>query len=114
MSLSLTTGTLAVAMLLAGLLSDAVGRRPLMIVALLASAMLSLSTALVDDWTTLLVLRTLLGLALSGVPAVAMTYLVEEMDSRALGHRRGLDHCHRQHRAAVAAAAAVAPLPSPP
>ena len=54
MSLSLTTGTLAVAMLLAGLLSDAVGRRPLMIVALLASAMLSLSTALVDDWTTLL------------------------------------------------------------
>ena len=41
MSLSLTTGTLAVAMLLAGLLSDAVGRRPLMIVALLASAMLS-------------------------------------------------------------------------
>ena len=87
MSLSLTTGTLAVAMLLAGLLSDVVGRRPLMIVALLASAMLSLSTALVDDWTTLLVLRTLLGLALSGVPAVAMTYLVEEMDSRALGRR---------------------------
>ncbi|MBA0386599.1 MFS transporter [Stenotrophomonas maltophilia] len=90
MSLSLTTGTLAVAMLLAGLLSDAVGRRPLMIVALLASAMLSLSSALVDDWTTLLVLRTLLGLALSGVPAVAMTYLVEEMDSRALGLAMGL------------------------
>ena len=41
MSLSLTTGTLAVAMLLAGLLSDAVGRRPLMIAALLASATLS-------------------------------------------------------------------------
>jgi len=90
MSLSLTTGTLAVAMLLAGLLSDAVGRRPLMIAALLASGMLSLSTALVDDWTTLLVLRTLLGLALSGVPAVAMTYLVEEMDSRALGLAMGL------------------------
>lgn len=90
MSLSLTTGTLAVAMLLAGLLSDAIGRRPLMIVALLASAVLSLGTALVDDWTTLLVLRTLLGLALSGVPAVAMTYLVEEMDSRALGLAMGL------------------------
>ncbi|WP_312787628.1 MFS transporter [Stenotrophomonas indicatrix] len=90
MSLSLTTGTLAVAMLLAGLLSDAVGRRPLMIVALLASATLSLCTALVDDWATLLVLRTLLGLALSGVPAVAMTYLVEEMDSRALGLAMGL------------------------
>mgnify|MGYP004710912279 CR=1 FL=1 len=90
MSLSLSTGTLAVAMLLAGLLSDAVGRRPLMIVALMASALLSLCTALVDDWTTMLVLRTLLGLALSGVPAVAMTYLVEEMDSRALGLAMGL------------------------
>ncbi|KAG1559318.1 hypothetical protein G6F50_012417 [Rhizopus delemar] len=77
-------------MLLAGLLSDASGRRPLMIAALLASATLSLCTALVDDWTTLLVLRTLLGLALSGVPAVAMTYLVEEMDRRALGLAMGL------------------------
>jgi len=38
----------------------------------------------------ILVLRTLLGLALSGVPAVAMTYLVEEMDSRALGLAMGL------------------------
>jgi YNFM family putative membrane transporter len=45
---------------------------------------------MVDDWTTLLILRTLLGIALSGVPAVAMTYLVEEMDSRALGLAMGL------------------------
>ena len=56
MSLSLSTGTLAVAMLLAGLLSDAIGRRPMMITALMASALLSLCTALVDDWTTMLVL----------------------------------------------------------
>ncbi|KAF1013454.1 MAG: Inner membrane transport protein YnfM [Stenotrophomonas maltophilia] len=90
MSLSLSTGTLAVAMLLAGLLSDAVGRRPLMIAALMLSALLSLCTGLVDDWTTPLVLRTLLGIALSVVPAVAMTYLVEEMDSRALGLAMGL------------------------
>src|SRR5690606_17948390 len=45
---------------------------------------------LVNDWSTLLVLRTLLGLSLSGVPAVAMTYLVEEVDSRSLGLAMGL------------------------
>lgn len=90
LALSLSTGLLAVSMLVAGLISDRVGRRGVMITALLASTVLSAASAMVDDWTTLLVLRTLLGIALSGVPAVAMTYLVEEMDSRALGLAMGL------------------------
>ena len=90
LTLSLTTGLLAVSMLIAGLISDRVGRRSVMVAALLASSVLSVATAMVDDWTTLLVLRTLLGIALSGVPAVGMTYLAEEMDSRALGLAMGL------------------------
>jgi len=90
LALSVSTGLLAVMMLLAGLVSDRVGRRNVMITALLASTVLSAASALVSDWTTLLVLRALLGVALSGVPAVAMTYLVEEMDSRALGLAMGL------------------------
>jgi len=90
LALSLSTGLLAVMMLLAGLVSDRVGRRNVMITALLASTVLSAASALVSDWSTLLVLRALLGVALSGVPAVAMTYLVEEMDSRALGLAMGL------------------------
>lgn len=90
LALSLSTGLLAVSMLVAGLISDRVGRRGLMIAALLASTVLSAASALVDDWSTLLVLRALLGLTLSGVPAVAMTYLVEEMDPRALGLAMGL------------------------
>jgi len=90
LALSLSTGLLAVMMLVAGLISDRVGRRSVMITALLASTVLSAASALVDDWTTLLVLRALLGVALSGVPAVAMTYLVEEMDGRALGLAMGL------------------------
>jgi len=77
-------------MLIAGLISDRIGRRSVMVAALLASSVLSVATAMVDDWTTLLVLRTLLGIALSGVPAVGMTYLAEEMDSRALGLAMGL------------------------
>ena len=90
LSLSLSTGTLAVSMLAAGILSDAIGRRPVMLAALFSSALLSIASALVDDWSTVLVLRTLLGVSLSGVPAVAMTYLVEEMDRRSLGLAMGL------------------------
>lgn len=90
LALSLSTGLLAVMMLVAGLISDRVGRRNVMITALLASTVLSAASALVHDWNTLLLLRALLGIALSGVPAVAMTYLVEEMDSRALGLAMGL------------------------
>lgn len=90
LALSLSTGLLAVMMLVAGLISDRVGRRSVMITALLVSTVLSAASALVDDWATLLVLRALLGVALSGVPAVAMTYLVEEMDSRAMGLAMGL------------------------
>src|SRR5690242_4863005 len=79
LSLSLTTGVLAFAMLFAGALSDAVGRKSVMAASLLSSAVLVLATALVPDWHMLLVLRTLLGLTLSGLPAVAMTYLREEL-----------------------------------
>ena len=90
LALSVSTGALAVTMLVAGILSDRIGRRPVMVASLLSSALLTLATAMVDDWNTLLVLRALLGVSLSGVPAVAMTWLVEEMDGRALGLAMGL------------------------
>ncbi|PZU21655.1 MAG: MFS transporter, partial [Stenotrophomonas sp.] len=73
-----------------GMASDRIGRRPVMVASLLTSALLTLATALTDDWNALLLLRSLLGLSLSGVPAVAMTWLVEEMDSRSLGLAMGL------------------------
>ncbi|MGN6657002.1 MAG: MFS transporter [Rhodanobacter sp.] len=90
LSLSLTTGVLAFAMLFAGALSDAWGRKSLMVASLFASAVLVLVTALMPDWTALLVVRTLLGLTLSGLPAVAMTYLSEEMHVESIGLGMGL------------------------
>lgn len=90
MSLSLTTGVLAVAMLFAGALSDAWGRKAVMVVSLLSSALLVLVTAMMPNWSALLVVRTLLGLTLSGLPAVAMTYLGEEMDVESIGLGMGL------------------------
>ncbi|OHC36782.1 MFS transporter [Rhodanobacter soli] len=90
LSLSLTTGVLAFAMLFAGALSDAWGRKSVMVVSLLSSAVLVLVTAVMPDWTALLLVRTLLGLTLSGLPAVAMTYLSEEMHVESIGLGMGL------------------------
>jgi YNFM family putative membrane transporter len=90
LSLSVTTGVLAVAMLVAGAVSDAWGRKSVMTVSLLTSSLLVIATAMVRDWHMLLVLRTLLGLTLSGLPAVAMTYLSEEMHPDSIGLGMGL------------------------
>lgn len=90
LSLSLTTGVLAFAMLFAGGVSDAWGRKSVMTLSLLSSAVLVLLTAMVPDWHMLLILRALLGLTLSGLPAVAMTYLSEEMHPESIGLGMGL------------------------
>ncbi len=90
LSLSLTTGVLAVAMLFAGALSDAWGRKPLMAASLLSSTILVLLSAMAPGWSSLLLLRTLLGITLSGLPAVAMTYLAEEMHPQSIGLGMGL------------------------
>ena len=90
LSLSLTTFVLAFGMLFAGVLSDAWGRKPVMVASILASALLVLGSALAPGWTALLVMRALLGISLAGLPAVAMTYLAEEMDIGSIGLGMGL------------------------
>lgn len=90
LTLSLTTGTLAFAMLLASAAADRVGRKALMVVALLASAALGGATALAPGFGMLLVLRGLMGLTLAGLPAVAMAYVAEEIAPASAGLAMGL------------------------
>ena len=90
LSLSLTTGVLAFGMLFAGAVSDAWGRKPIMVGSLVSSALLVLISVAMPNWTSFLVVRALLGLSLSGLPAVAMTYLAEEMDIASIGLGMGL------------------------
>jgi YNFM family putative membrane transporter len=90
LSLSAATGVLAVAMIFAGTLSDIVGRKTIMTASLVAAASATLAASFSPNWTTFVALRALTGLALSGVPAVAMAYLVEEMDRSAIGLAMGL------------------------
>ena len=89
-ALSLTTGFLAVAILAAGAVSESVGRRELMFASICVSAGLEIAGALAPEWGLLLLARALEGLALGGVPAVAMAYLGEEIDPAGLGRAMGL------------------------
>lgn len=90
LSLSVSTGFLAFAIFCATAVSERFGRRTLMFVSLLGSALCTIASASVPDWHMLLVIRGLQGLLLGGVPAVAMTYLAEEIDPRGLGASMGL------------------------
>ncbi len=90
LAVSLATGPLAIGILFAGFVSDRVGRRPLMIAAMFAAGALTLAAAVVPGWSGLLVLRFLTGVALAGVPAVAMAYVAEEVDAGSVGAAMGL------------------------
>ncbi len=90
LSLSLTTGLLAVSIFIAGLMSDSLNRKSLMTTSLLASALLNIAAATMPNWHSLLLVRALEGIALGGLPAVAMAYISEEVHPKGLGLAMGL------------------------
>jgi YNFM family putative membrane transporter len=90
LSLAVTTAGVGIGLLPAAWLSDAVGRTKVMGLSLVLSSMLGLASALAPTFLVLLMLRGLEGLALAGLPAVAMAYLTEEVHPRALGGAVGL------------------------
>ncbi len=90
LAISTVTGSVAVAILLAGSVSEALGRKPVMTASMFASAALTTLSPLAPDWASLLTMRTLEGVAFSGLPAVAMAYLSEEMHPSAVGLAMGL------------------------
>ncbi|WP_339307935.1 MFS transporter [Paenibacillus sp. FSL R5-0519] len=90
LTLSVTTIAMALTMLFIGSLSDSVGRRFIMTAALVISAVIALLSAFSSGYTELLLLRILQGVALAGLPAIAMTYLSEEIEPRSLGYAMGL------------------------
>ncbi|MEO6325297.1 MAG: MFS transporter [Thermoanaerobaculia bacterium] len=90
LTLSVSTAALAVGMLLAAPLSERFGRTAVMKIALISSSLLALAVPLCHDFGLLLGVRALLGVALSGVPAVAMAYLTEEIPPAKAGGAIGL------------------------
>ena len=90
LALSLTTFTLALSLLIASAISETIGRKPIMVASILATAVLTIASSAAPGWGLFLVLRAATGLVLSGLPAVAMAYLAEEMHPKSVGLAMGL------------------------
>ena len=66
------------------LLGDALGRQRIMYLSLALVSMMSLLLALSETLSSWIVFRVLQGVALAGLPAVAVAYITEEFESRAV------------------------------
>nr|WP_290444565.1 MULTISPECIES: MFS transporter [unclassified Pseudomonas] len=88
--LSVSTAMLAIGLLITGPISDRIGRKPVMVFALLCAALSTLASAVMQSWELVLATRALVGLSLSGLAAVAMTYLSEEIHPQHIGLAMGL------------------------
>lgn len=88
--LSFSTIALAIGLLFTGLISDRFGRKPVMVAALFLAASLSIISSILAVWHVFLINRILIGLSVSGVAAVAMTYIGEEVAQKDIGFAMGL------------------------
>lgn len=90
LSLSISTAFMAIGLLFTGPISDAIGRKNVMVIALLLASICTLLCPLMTSWHGILIMRALVGLSLSGVAAVAMTYLSEEIEPSVVAFSMGL------------------------
>jgi YNFM family putative membrane transporter len=74
----------------AGALSEARGRKSMMVASLLTSALLTLLSAFVPHWGLFLAIRALEGITFAGLPAISMAYLSEEVHPGSIGLAMGL------------------------
>jgi MFS transporter, YNFM family, putative membrane transport protein len=90
LSVSVATLGLSIALLVAGPLSEVLGRTPLMRWSLIVSSLVGLACAFAPGWNMLLALRFVEGLALGGLPGVAIAYLREEVHHDSHARAAGL------------------------
>jgi MFS transporter, YNFM family, putative membrane transport protein len=90
LTVSVTTATLAVSLLPMSYLADRVGRTRLMTVSLLVAAVLGLLAPLAPSIGLLLAVRAVQGVAIAGLPALAMAHVSEEVRPSAVGVAMGL------------------------
>ncbi|MEH6437593.1 MFS transporter [Massilia sp. DD77] len=90
LALSVSTATLAVALLASSSVADRFGRKTVMVASMYFGAVLTLLCAFTTDYAQLVAARALLGLMLGGLPAVAMAYLSDEIEPTSLGLAMGM------------------------
>ena len=90
LTVSLGTGALALLVVPISTLSERYGRTRVMTISVVAAALTGLALAVCTSFSVLLGLRAVQGIALAGLPAVAMAYLAEEVHPDSLGQAMGL------------------------
>ncbi|TXH66789.1 MAG: MFS transporter [Thiothrix sp.] len=83
-SLTVTLSMLGLSLLIYGSLSDALGRKSIMVLSLLGAVATTLAISQVETYNSLLVLRGLQGFFLGGLPAIAIAYLGDEFERKAV------------------------------
>ncbi|WP_199617077.1 MFS transporter [Paenibacillus alkalitolerans] len=91
LSVSVVMMCISAALLVYGPLSDAFGRKPLMVLCMAGGTVSTLCTAFVGDYSLMIVLRAVQGLCLAGIPALAMAYMGEEFSEKALSVSMGIN-----------------------
>ena len=89
LTVSLTTGFLAFAIIPVSVLSERYGRIKVMVISAVAASLLGLALPWSPSIEVLLAGRAVVGILCAGVPAVAMAYLAEEIDGASLGKAMG-------------------------
>ena len=83
-SLTITILMLSFSLLVYGPLSDAIGRKPIMVITMAGAVLSALALSQVHDYRTLLILRGIQGFCLGGLPAIAIAYMGDEFSRKAV------------------------------
>ena len=89
LTVSATTGALALSIIPASILSERYGRTRVMSIAALVAAVIGLLIPFAGSLHLVVALRAVQGVTLAGVPAVGMAYLAEEVHPSSLGTAMG-------------------------
>lgn len=90
LTLSVATGTLALAIIPVSSIAPAWSLTRVMTISLAAAALLGLVAPLAPTFELLIAVRLLQGLALAGLPAIAMAHLSQEVHPQAIGSAMGV------------------------
>lgn len=82
---SASTFGMAIGLLLFAFIADRYPRKDVMLFSLVTSTLLTLSSVFVYDFALLININFIKGICISGVSAVTLAYLAEEIDSKSIG-----------------------------
>lgn len=83
-SFTITTLTLGISLLVYGPLSDALGRKNIMLVSMAGVVLMTFLLSQTQSYSMLLLFRGLQGLFLGGLPAIAIAYMSDEFKHKAM------------------------------